>query len=57
MKTECLILVILTVFISSTKAQEFSLGRCPPFPTVKNFEAEKVNKVKICPKILKDFSY
>ena len=28
---------------SSSDAQEFSLGRCPPFPTVKNFNLERVN--------------
>ena len=46
MKTEFIsvinFLAVLIVFICSTNAQEFSFGRCPTFPTVADFDAEKV---------------
>ena len=43
MKTEFISVInFLAVFIYSTNAQEFSFGRCPPFPTVTDFDAEKV---------------
>ena len=34
--------VVLVFLVVSTNAQEFSFGRCPPFPTVTDFDAEKV---------------
>ena len=30
-------------FTSLTSAQEFSFGRCGPFPTVKNFDPQRVS--------------
>ena len=46
MKTEFVSVInfftVLIVFVVSTNAQEFSFGRCPPFPTVTDFDAEKV---------------
>ena len=43
MKTEFISVInFFTVFVVSTNAQEFSFGRCPPFPTVSDFDAEKV---------------
>ena len=43
MKTEFISVInFVTVVGVSTNAQEFSFGRCPPFPTVSDFDAEKV---------------
>ena len=45
MKTEFISVInffTVLVFVVSTNAQEFSFGRCPPFPTVTDFDAEKV---------------
>merc|ERR1711997_1252938 len=33
--------LIVIITTSSINAQEFSFGRCPPFPTVKNFDPQK----------------
>ena len=37
------ILFTTVQFTSLINAQEFSLGKCPPFPTVKNFDPERVS--------------
>ena len=43
MKTEFISVInFFTVLVVGTNAQEFSFGRCPPFPTVSDFDAEKV---------------
>merc|ERR1712062_558359 len=43
MKTDLVINVftLLIILICSTNGQEFSFGRCPPFPTVGDFSPEK----------------
>jgi hypothetical protein len=38
----CVVLVVTINFGQLCFAQEFSLGRCPPFPVVQNFDAKRV---------------
>lgn len=42
--TNILISILLLICSTITNGQEFSFGRCPPFPTVRDFDAEKVSK-------------
>ena len=39
-------IIIVLVYISCVFAQEFSLGNCPNFPTVKNFDVNRVRYEK-----------
>merc|ERR1712223_410936 len=39
--TNILIVLLLLICSTITNGQEFSFGRCPPFPTVRDFDAEK----------------
>ena len=42
------VLAFVCLFVNSlTLAQEFSLGQCPPFPTVKKFNPQRVSYQKI----------
>ena len=36
--------ISIVQFTSLTSAQEFSFGRCGPFPTVKNFDPQRVSE-------------
>jgi hypothetical protein len=38
----CVVMVVTINFGQFCFAQEFSLGRCPPFPVVQNFDAKRV---------------
>ena len=42
------VLAFVCLFVNSlTLAQEFSLGQCPPFPTVKKFNPQRVSYQEI----------
>ena len=42
------VLAFVCLFVNSlTLAQEFSLGQCPPFPTVKKFNPKRVSYQEI----------
>ena len=45
--------VIVLVFISCVSAQEFSFGNCPNFPTVKNFDVNRVRNETVTEKNMK----